>query len=82
MTGMLRGTLVVGQSGGPTAVINRSLVGVIQEAGKHEEIQNVYGMVHGIEGLLQEALVDLTREKAETIQGLLDAPASALGSCT
>lgn len=81
MTSKLRGTLVVGQSGGPTAVINCSLVGVLQEADKHAEIENVYGMVHGIEGLLQENLIDLTGERAEAIQGLLHVPASALGSC-
>ncbi len=77
----LRGTLVVGQSGGPTAVINASLAGVVQEALRHDVIEGVYGMVHGIEGLLREALVDLRRETAETIEGLKHTPSAALGSC-
>jgi 6-phosphofructokinase 1 len=81
MTKRLKGALLVGQSGGPTAVINCSLVGVIQEAAKHEEIDNIYGMVHGIEGALKENLTDLKKERPETIQGLLNVPASALGSC-
>lgn len=77
----LKGTLVVGQSGGPTAVINHSLLGVIQEAMKHEEIENIYGLVHGIEGALHEDMIDLKREKPSTLQGLLHTPSSALGSC-
>ena len=52
MTDRLTGTLLIGQSGGPTAVINASLVGAIQEAAKHEEIEQVYGMLHGIEGVI------------------------------
>jgi len=62
-------------------VINHSLVAVIQEAAKHEAIEGVYGMVHGVGGLLRENLIDLRRERQETIQGLLSTPASALGSC-
>jgi len=77
----LKGTLVVGQSGGPTSVINCSLVAVIREAARYEEIENIYGLEHGIEGALQDNLIDLKKESPETIQGLLDTPASALGSC-
>jgi 6-phosphofructokinase 1 len=79
--GKLRGTLLVGQSGGPTAVINRSLLGVIQEAVEHREIENIYGLVHGIEGALHENMIDLKRERPSTLQGLLHTPSSALGSC-
>ena len=74
-------TLVVGQSGGPTAVINSSLAGVVQEAMLHEEIEGIYGLVHGIEGALKEELVDLRKESADVLQGLQRTPASALGSC-
>ena len=77
----LRGNLVVGQSGGPTAVINASLVGVIQEALRHDAIDNVYGMRHGIEGLLKEDLVDLRSESAQTLERLRHTPSAALGSC-
>lgn len=77
----MRGNLVVGQSGGPTAVINASLVGVIQEALRYDAIDNVYGMRHGIEGLLKEDLVDLRSESAQTLERLRYTPSAALGSC-
>jgi len=77
----LKGNLVVAQSGGPTAVINSSLAGVVQEALAHEEITGVYGALHGIEGILYENIVDLGKETPETIEGLRSTPSSALGSC-
>jgi len=77
----LRGNLVVGQSGGPTAVINASLAGVVREALRHEAIAGILGMRHGIEGLLREDLVDLEQESAETIERLRTTPSAALGSC-
>ena len=78
---LLRGNLVVGQSGGPTAVINASLAGVVREALRHEAIARILGMRHGIEGLLREDLVDLEQESAETIERLRTTPSAALGSC-
>ena len=77
----LQGKLVVGQSGGPTAVINASLAGVIQEAVQHEAITGIYGMRHGVEGLLREDLVDLEAESAEMVELLKHTPSAALGSC-
>jgi 6-phosphofructokinase 1 len=77
---MLKGKLVVGQSGGPTAVINASLAGVIQEAARHEAITGIYGMRHGVQGLLREDLVDLGAESAESIELLKSTPSAALGS--
>ena len=74
-------TLVVGQSGGPTAVINCSLLGVVEEAIGHAEIGSVLGLVNGIEGALQENLLDLGRQPASILEGLCRTPASALGSC-
>ncbi|MGQ0549920.1 MAG: 6-phosphofructokinase, partial [Armatimonadota bacterium] len=59
MSAPLRGNLIVGQSGGPTAVINSSLAGVVLEALEHEAIEDIFGMVHGVEGLLREQLIDL-----------------------
>jgi 6-phosphofructokinase 1 len=78
---MLKGKLVVAQSGGPTAVINASLAGVLQEAHKHDGIDGIYGLVHGIEGALKEELIDLQLELPETIDLLVQTPGSALGSC-
>ena len=81
MPDTLKGNLIVGQSGGPTAVINASLAGVVQEALKHSEIGSVYGMLHGIEGVLKEELIDLGKESPDTIELLKQTPSAALGSC-
>jgi ATP-dependent phosphofructokinase / diphosphate-dependent phosphofructokinase len=77
----LVGNLLVAQSGGPTAVINASVAGVIQEAGKYECIEEIYGGLNGILGLLNEELIDINEEKAKTIEGLKHTPAAALGTC-
>lgn len=77
----LRGKLIVGQSGGPTAVINATLAGVIKEALRHEAVTGIYGMRHGVEGLLREELIDLGAESAQTIELLEHTPSAALGSC-
>lgn len=77
----LVGNLLVAQSGGPTCAINASLAGVIREAGKHECIEEIYGGLNGILGILQENLIDLNDEKSKTIEGLKHTPAAALGTC-
>ena len=78
----LCGNLLVGQSGGPTAVINASVAGVIQEAGKHpNQIEEIYGGLNGIFGILHENLIDLNEEKARSIEELKHTPAAALGTC-
>ena len=77
----LTGNLLVAQSGGPTAVINASVAGVIQEAGRHECIEEIYGGLNGILGILNETLIDLNEEKAKSIEGLKHTPAAALGTC-
>jgi ATP-dependent phosphofructokinase / diphosphate-dependent phosphofructokinase len=77
----LVGNLMVAQSGGPTTVINASLAGVIQEAGHHECIEEIYGGANGILGILNEDLIDINEEKARNIQGLRYSPAAALGTC-
>src|SRR5512137_1764856 len=77
----LVGTLLVAQSGGPTAVINASLAGIIQEAGRHECIEEIYGGLNGILGILNEELIDINDEKRNTIEGLKHTPAAALGTC-
>ncbi len=81
MPGPLRGRLLVGQSGGCTAVINSSLVGVIREARRHPEIQGVLGMLHGVQGLLRGEVVDLGVETEEKLDRLQRTPSAALGSC-
>ncbi len=77
----LTGNVLVAQSGGPTAVINASLAGVIDEALNHDCIEDIYGGLNGILGILQERLVDLAEEPQKVIRGLRYTPASALGTC-
>ncbi len=77
----LRGNCVIAQSGGPTAVINASACGVIQEAMRHGEIRGVYAAHNGILGVLNDELYDLRRESAAAIRGLMSSPSAALGSC-
>ena len=78
---MLKGNAIVGQSGGPTPVINASLAGVISQARKFKGIEKLLGMRWGIEGFLQENLIDLAKEKPSAVEGLKRTPSSALGSC-
>ena len=73
--------LIVGQSGGPTAVINASLAGVIEAARSSSRITRVLGMRRGVEGLLDADAVDLTDLSASTLEGLARTPGAALGSC-
>lgn len=78
----LRGNCVLAQSGGPTAVINASIAGAIQEAMKHEDVfTGILGSYNGILGILEEKLFDLKKEPAENIEGLKRTPSAALGSC-
>ena len=78
----LVGNLLVAQSGGPTAVINASVAGVIQEAGRHlDNIEEIYGGLNGIYGILHENLIDLNEEKARSIEELKHTPGAALGTC-
>src|SRR5213595_1831610 len=77
---MLKGNALVGQSGGPTAVINASLVGVIDGCRKVKHIGRVFGMRYGIEGVLGDFLIDLSAESPATLKKLRTAPSSALGS--
>jgi len=72
---------IVAQSGGPTAVINSSACGVIQEAGRSGKIGRVIGATNGILGVLKEDLFDISSERPEAIEALKRTPAAAMGSC-
>lgn len=77
----LKGACVIGQSGGPTSVINASAYGVIRTALDNPNITNVYGAEHGIKGVLNDRLFDMSREAAKELELLKYTPSSALGSC-
>jgi 6-phosphofructokinase 1 len=77
----LEGNCLIGQSGGPTAVINASIAGAITEALNHECIEEIYGCLNGVLGILNEDLIDLAEESQQTIRALEYTPGSALGTC-
>lgn len=81
MSNQLKGACIIGQSGGPTSVINASAYGVIRTALDNPNITKVYGAAHGIKGVLDDVLYDMGQEDANELKLLLNTPSSALGSC-
>ncbi len=77
---MLKGKMVIGQSGGPTAVINQSLVGAIMTARAQASITGILGARHGIAGIINEDFIDLTTQSVEQLNLVATTPAAALGS--
>jgi 6-phosphofructokinase 1 len=74
------GKVLVAQGGGPTAVINQSMAGVVLEARKFRNVELVYGAYHGVSGIVNEEFLDLTQETSHNIEMVADTPSSALGS--
>ncbi len=77
---MLRGKVLVAQGGGPTAVINESMVGVVVESRKIPSVERVYGAYHGVRGIINEDFMDLTQETTHNLEEVAHTPSSALGS--
>ena len=77
----LKGACIIGQSGGPTSVINASAYGVIRTALDNPNITAVYGAEHGIKGVLSDRLFDMSQEDPAELELLKYTPSSALGSC-
>ena len=81
---MIKKNMLIGQSGGPTAVINSSLAGAIEYAFGCEEIGTVYGMINGVQGLFEDNILNLTevfKDRPSDINRLRLTPAMYLGSC-
>lgn len=76
----IQGNMMIAQSGGPSMVINQSLVGAILTAQKSPVIGEIYGALHGIQGILDEDFIDLRKESEETLRAVAATPSSALGS--
>ena len=76
--GKLNGKAVVAQGGGPTAVINQSLIGVILEARKFDCIENVYGAMHGVSGIVKEDFMDLTQATTHNLEMVANTPSSGM----
>lgn len=74
----LEGKVVVAQGGGPTAVINQSLAGVVLESRKFSQITKVYGAVNGVKGIVNEDFLDLTQETTHNLEQVAITPSSAL----
>ena len=72
--------ILVAQGGGPTAVINQSLAGVVLEARRFPNVTRVYGAHHGVRGIINEDLLDLTQETSHNLELVACTPSSALGS--
>jgi ATP-dependent phosphofructokinase / diphosphate-dependent phosphofructokinase len=77
---MSSGKILVAQGGGPTAVINQSLVGVVLEARRFREVTRIYGARNGVRGIIDENFVDLTQETSHNLELVAATPSSALGS--
>ena len=80
MADVVKGNAVVGQSGGPTAVINQSLVGVIQGIGRCREIGRLFGARNGVRGIIEESFVPLDGLDDSLLEQVAATPAAALGS--
>jgi len=77
---MPSGKILVAQGGGPTAVINQSMVGVVMEARRFSQVERIYGAIHGVRGIVNEDFVDLTHETQHNLERVANTPSSALGS--
>ncbi len=77
----LKGACIIGQSGGPTSVINASAYGCIKTALENENITAVYGALNGIKGVLDDNLIDMSKEDPKELEYMKYTPSSALGSC-
>ena len=76
----LIGKAVIAQGGGPTAVINQSLVGAVLQARKYTCIENIYGAVHGVRGIINEDFLDLTQATTHNLEKVAWTPSSAMCS--
>ena len=77
---MSSGKILVAQGGGPTAVINQSMVGVTLEARRFRNVNRIYGALHGVRGIVNEDFLDLTQETSHNLELVAATPSSALGS--
>jgi 6-phosphofructokinase len=77
---MKKGNMLIAQSGGPSMVINQSLVGAVLAARDCKTVGKIYGALHGIQGILDERFIDLRKESRKTLEAVANTPSSALGS--
>ena len=75
---LIHGKVLIAQGGGPTAVINQSFVGAVLEARKFEQVTRVYGALNGVNGIVNENLVDLTEATTHNLESVANSPSSGL----
>ncbi len=80
LAGRLKGNAIIGQSGGPTAVINQSLVGCVEGLRKSLDIEKIYGAHHAVAGIIKEDFIDLTDVPQDRLDRIARTPSAALGS--
>ena len=80
MAEVLKGKVLVAQGGGPTAVINQSIVGAVLESRKFPQVTRVYGAVHGVRGIIEEDFLDLTEATTHNLEAVAQTPSSGLCS--
>jgi 6-phosphofructokinase 1 len=76
-----RGNVLVGEAGGPTAVVDSSLYGLLNEAKSHDEVEEIFGTLHGIDGIFKGKIIDLRKEDDQTLRALCWTPGASLGGC-
>ena len=74
----LEGKVLIAQGGGPTAVINQSLIGAVIEARKFPQVTRIYGAINGVRGIINEDFIDLTQETTNNLEQVAGTPSSAL----
>ena len=72
----LEGKVLVAQGGGPTAVINQSLIGAVLESRKYPQVTHVYGAIHGVSGIKKEDFYDLTEATTHNLEAVAGTPSS------
>jgi 6-phosphofructokinase 1 len=77
---MAKGNMMIAQSGGPSMVINQSLVGAVLAARGNRSVGKIYGALHGIQGILEERFIDLRKETRAVLEAVANTPSAALGS--
>ncbi|MCH7961646.1 MAG: 6-phosphofructokinase, partial [Planctomycetes bacterium] len=80
MSETLEGAAIIGQSGGPTAVINQSLVGLVEGLGRLGQVTRILGMRHGVAGLVRGETIDLGGMSVTALEAVARTPSAALGS--
>lgn len=80
MSKAISGNMLIAQSGGPSMVINQSLIGAVLEAKKKKHIKRILGSLHGIKGILEENFINLRKESTETLKAVANTPSSSLGT--